>query len=114
MQQRGGGTTGSNNKCTFTTKYTKINHTLIHKSTKLINHYPLSSLHKRDFQKHRQLFYSQKKKSNYESRKHIKDNEEKGKRQYLGSLCTPISITSPFKDARKCEKKLTYMLYYML
>jgi len=25
-------------------------------------------------------------KSNYESNKHIKDNEEKGKKQYLGSL----------------------------
>ena len=100
----GGGTTDDNNKDTFTTKHTKTNHTLIHKSSKLINHHPLCSLHKRGFQKHGQLFYSKSNKSNYESSRHIQDSEEKGKKQYPGSLRMPISITSPFGDARKYKK----------
>jgi len=82
----GGGTTGSNNKGTFTTKYTKINHTLIHKSTKPINHYPTGVLFIRGVFKNMGNFVLKGDKSNYESNKHIKDNEEKGKKQYLGSL----------------------------
>jgi len=69
----------------------------------------------RGFQKHGQLFYSKSNKSNYESSKHIKDSEERGKKQYLGSLWMPISITSHFEGAGKnAKKKLTYILYYML
>ena len=50
-------------------------------------------------------FISKSNKSNYESSKHIKDNEERGKKQYLGSLWMLISITSPFEDAGKNAKK---------
>jgi len=51
-------------------------------------------------------FISKSNKSNYESSKQIKDNEERGKKQYLGSLWMPISISSPFEDiGKKCEKR---------
>ena len=59
------------------------------------------------------IFIPKRNKSNYESSKRIKDSEEKGKKQYLGSLWMPISITSPFEDAGKKYEKETN-LYALL